>query len=220
MSSLYSEMLPAFPGPVVSLPYPDIALMATTQSAPKQAEQPEPPAPTGPSPAEIEALVQRVRAEAVAETERRMRRELDDRLALEAARIREALEAFAKDRTHYFSRVEAEIVRLSLAIAGKILHREAQVDPMLVAALVRLAVEKMEAGSNVTIRLSPAKCAKWRDYFSDSINGCTIVLAEDPDLSEDDCILETAMGSANFSIDAQLKEVEQGFFDLLAQRPS
>ena len=34
-----------------------------------------------------------------------------------------------------------------------------------------------------------------------------------------DCILETDMGSANFGIDAQLKEVEQGFFDLLAQRP-
>jgi flagellar assembly protein FliH len=35
-----------------------------------------------------------------------------------------------------------------------------------------------------------------------------------------DCILETEMGSANFSIEAQLKEVEQGFFDLLAQRPA
>jgi flagellar assembly protein FliH len=42
---------------------------------------------------------------------------------------------------------------------------------------------------------------------------------EDTHLGPDDCILETDLGSANFSIDAQMKEIEQGFFDLLAQRP-
>ena len=38
-------------------------------------------------------------------------------------------------------------------------------------------------------------------------------------LSDHDCILETELGSANFGLDTQLKEVEQGFFDLLALRP-
>ena len=47
----------------------------------------------------------------------------------------------------------------------------------------------------------------------------TIEVVEDAHLTPIDCILETELGSANFSIDAQLKEVEQGFFDLLAQRP-
>jgi flagellar assembly protein FliH len=42
---------------------------------------------------------------------------------------------------------------------------------------------------------------------------------EDAHLGPEDCILETDLGSANFSIDAQMKEIEQGFFDLLAQRP-
>jgi flagellar assembly protein FliH len=42
-------------------------------------------------------------------------------------------------REQYFVRAEAEIVQLALAIAAKILHREAQVDPMLVATLVRMA---------------------------------------------------------------------------------
>jgi flagellar assembly protein FliH len=32
-------------------------------------------------------------------------------------------------------------------------------------------------------------------------------------------VLETELGSANFGLDTQLKEVEQGFFDLLALRP-
>jgi flagellar assembly protein FliH len=33
------------------------------------------------------------------------------------------------------------------------------------------------------------------------------------------CLLETELGVADLGLDAQLKEVEQGFFDLLAQRP-
>ena len=37
------------------------------------------------------------------------------------------------------------MVHLSLAIAAKILHREAQVDRMLVAALVKVALEKASA---------------------------------------------------------------------------
>jgi flagellar assembly protein FliH len=31
--------------------------------------------------------------------------------------------------------------------------------------------------------------------------------------------LETELGTTNFGLDTQLKEVEQGFFDLLALRP-
>ena len=45
-------------------------------------------------------------------------------------------------------------------------------------------------------------------------------MTEDPQLSDQDCVLETELGSANFGLDTQLKEVEQGFFDLLALRPA
>jgi flagellar assembly protein FliH len=47
-----------------------------------------------------------------------------------------------------------------------------------------------------------------------------VEVAEDPKLSDQDCILETQLGAANFGLDTQLKEVEQGFFDLLALRPA
>jgi flagellar assembly protein FliH len=106
-----------------------------------------------------------------------------------------------------------------LAIASKILHREAQVDQMLVAALVRVAVEKMHDVSSVTVRVAPDKVEKWREYLLNSQNGSAITVVDDAQLGPDDCVLETSLGSANFSIDAQLKEVEQGFCDLLAQRP-
>jgi flagellar assembly protein FliH len=174
----------------------------------------------GTSPQEIGELLNRARAEATAETEKRLRSEYDAKSANEAAKISKALDLFVNERKSYFSRVESEVVHLALAIAAKILHREAQVDPLLVAALVRVAVDKLHDGSSVSVRATPANAAKWREYLANPHNGSTIAIIEDAQLEADDCILETDLGSANFSIDAQLKEVEQGFFDLLAQRPT
>ena len=41
----------------------------------------------------------------------------------------------------------------------------------------------------------------------------------DPSIEVHNCILETELGTTELGLDAQLKEIEQGFFDLLAQRP-
>jgi flagellar assembly protein FliH len=90
---------------------------------------------------------------------------------------------------------------------------------MLVAALVRVAVDKMHDGSSVSVRVSPAQAGKWTAYLANPLNGSSIAVIEDTHLGPEECILETGLGSANFSIDAQMKEIEQGFFDLLAQRP-
>jgi len=187
------------------------------EAAAKRESTPQPP--PGPSPQEINELVNQARVQAVAETERRLKAEYEAKSAVEAAKIRQALELFQSERKSYFSRVEADVVQLALAIAAKILHREAQVDPLLVAALVRVAVDKLHDGSSVSVRVSPANAAKWRSYLANPLNGSTIAVIEEAHLDADDCMLETDLGSANFSIDAQLKEVEQGFFDLLAQRP-
>ena len=41
----------------------------------------------------------------------------------------------------------------------------------------------------------------------------------DSALPHGECSLETEVGSTQISLDTQLKEIEQGFFDLLEQRP-
>jgi flagellar assembly protein FliH len=168
---------------------------------------------------EISALVQRARAEAAADAEKRLLGEYEAKAAAEVNKIREALERFVGERKEYFSRVESDVVQLALAISAKILHREAQVDSMLVAALVRVAVEKLHDGSSVSVRVSPENAGKWREYLANPMNSSTVTVVEDGNLGPDDCMLETDLGSADFSIDTQLKEVEQGFFDLLAHRP-
>ncbi len=211
--------------PVTSFSYRDMGApvpfqvnetkLAGPAPEPERAPQPAP----GVSPQEMKELLSAARVEAVAQTEARIEAEYEERSTAEADKIRKALEDFQVERKEYFSRVESDVVQLALAIAAKILHREAQVDPMLVAALVRVAIDKLHDGSSVSVRVAPAEAGKWRAFLANPLNGSTIEIVEDGHLGAADCILETELGSANFSIEAQMKEVEQGFFDLLAQRP-
>jgi flagellar assembly protein FliH len=210
--------------PVKSFSYRDmgapVPFQANETRHPGPAQEPErPPQAPGMSPQEVKELLTVARTEAVAETEARLKAEYEVRSTAEADKILKALEHFQVERKEYFSRVESDVVQLALSIAAKILHREAQVDPMLVAALVRVAIDKLHDGSSVSVRVAPTEAGKWRAFLAHPLNGSTVEITEDAHLSPADCILETELGSANFSIDAQMKEVEQGFFDLLAQRP-
>jgi flagellar assembly protein FliH len=170
--------------------------------------------------AEFAVRLVRERAEATAQIEQKLRDEYEQKLQAARDAITTALTQFTEERAAYFARVESEIVQLSLSIAAKILHREAQVDPLLVAALVRMAVERMRDDSTVTVRVHPERVATWKRYFAVDPNMARVAVVEDAQLTDQDCILETELGSANFGLNSQLKEIEQGFFDLLALRPT
>lgn len=142
----------------------------------------------------------------------------------QAVRLREelskALAEFAGERDVYFQRVEEQVVRLSLSIARKILHREAQVDPLLLAGVLRVALEKVASNTNTRLRAHPSDVKAWRDYFAQAReNSSTPELVGDPEIQPGRCVLETELGTTEIGLDTQLKEIEQGFLDLLAQRP-
>jgi flagellar assembly protein FliH len=151
--------------------------------------------------------------------EGRMLREHEQGLERERAKLTESIRLFEQNRKEYFAKVEAELVQLALAIARKILHREAKVDPMLVAALVQIALRQIQDGSAVSIRVRPEEASQWREQLAALVVDMPVTVVEDTDRQTGDCVLETEIGSVNFSLDAQLKEVEHGFLDVLAHRP-
>ena len=113
----------------------------------------------------LAARIKQERAEAVRETEERLRQELEQKLIAARAPIAAAIAGFTEQSNDYYARIEAEVVQLALAIAAKILHRESQVDPMLVATLVRMAIEKMREGSTVIVRVSTGRGARLESLF-------------------------------------------------------
>ena len=155
----------------------------------------------------------------VREGENRVKAACDSRVAALQEAIRKAIEAFQAEREDYFNRIEPEVVQLALAIARKILHREAQIDPLLLTGLVHVALGKLDAGTRVRLRVPPADTHFWNEFFARSGSALVPELSGDPALRHGECILETEVGSTQISLETQLKEIEQGFFDLLEQRP-
>jgi flagellar assembly protein FliH len=221
-SSTYDNMVPL---PISSLEYRDIGdaiaaegrndgLMHTVSHNGKRRPEVEL------SEADLAAKIRQERADAVAQVEQKWRQETEQKVLAARSSVASALKEFTEERDDYFARVEAEVIQLALSIAAKILHREAQVDPTVVAALVRIAIEKMREASTITVRVGSGRGPSWKGYFAGFPHLTRVEVVEDPKLSNQDCLLETELGTANFGLDSQLKEVEQGFSDLLALRPA
>jgi len=178
------------------------------------------PAPTRGTSQELELRLAAARCEGIREGLQQAQQSFEAELTKERAKAAEAVLVFAHKTSEYYSRAEVELVHLSLAIAAKILHREAQVDRMLVAALVKVAMEKLQHGTTATVRVRPEEVADWNRYFEGNGGGeIRVEVKADPEIAAHNCILETDLGTTELGLDAQLKEIEQGFFDLLAQRP-
>lgn len=170
--------------------------------------------------AALAASLQRALEEGVRQGRQQAQEEYAQSLAVERERIAEAVKKFNTEVAEYYSRIEVEVVKLSLAIAGKILHREAQVDSLLIAALARVALDKFYRNTKAVIRVRPEETSGWRQYFAQHMEQSSMPeIVEDAALQPHNCVLETDMGSTELGIATQLKEIESGLFDLLAQRP-
>jgi len=143
-----------------------------------------------------------------------------DAIAQERTRVASALIGFREARERYFAAVEPEVVKLALAIAARVLHREVQLDPLLLESAVRVALEKLDDRSGVTLRVPTEQVPAWLTMFKAMDAADRPVVAGDASLHSGECLLETRMGSVDFGVVAQLEEIERGFFDLLSHRPT
>lgn len=145
----------------------------------------------------------------------------EEHLSQIRASVGAALADFARDRAQYYQQVESEVVQLALSIARKILHREAQVDPLLLAGMVRVVLEKIESATKVVVRVQPQQVSECRGYFAHHMEASQVPeVVEDPAMQTDHCVLQTALGTTEVGVEVQLKEIEQGLLDLLARRPT
>jgi flagellar assembly protein FliH len=154
------------------------------------------------------------------EGEAQARATFDNQLADIRQSAGSALAEFARQRDVYFQQVEGEVVHLALNIARKILRREAQVDSLLLAGMVRVVLEKIESGTKVVVRVHPHQVSECRAYFAQHMEPRQVPeVLEDAALAMDHCVLQTELGTTELGPEVELKEIEQGLFDLLERRP-
>jgi flagellar assembly protein FliH len=168
---------------------------------------------------QISMEVETARSEARAGARREWETELEERVAAERMAILKAREEFLRERARYFAGVEAEVVKLALAIAARVLHREAKLDPLLLSGVVRVALEKVADDSTTLLRVPVDEVETWRGIFTEGSKS-SVELVGDERLDAGECVLDTNVGRVELGVSAQLAEIERGFFDLMQQRPA
>jgi flagellar biosynthesis/type III secretory pathway protein FliH len=137
--------------------------------------------------------------------------------AAEQQRMRQAtelIESFEQERERYLQSVEHEVVELALAIAARILRREAQMDPLLLTGAVRVALGQLAGATEVRLKVPAAELDLWTEAMALLPNLAIkpVVLAGEG-MRLGDCLIETEMGAVDLGIRPQLGEIERGFFD-------
>ena len=135
------------------------------------------------------------------------------------ASLTAAVAEFALERREYYLRVEGELVQLCLSIARKILHRESNIDPALLAGMVRVLLEKFNQRTKVTDRVHPLQVSDFRMYFARHMSEAPPEVLEDPTLEFDRCTVHTELGTTEVGPEVQLKEIEQALLDLKSAKP-
>lgn len=138
-------------------------------------------------------------------------------IAAERERARQAaelIESFTLERDRYLQNVEHEVVKLALAVAARILRREAQMDPLLLTGAVRVALGQLSGSTQVRLRVPTSELELWSEAIALvpklSVKP-SVTVGEGMRLG--DCVIETELGSVDLGIRAQLGEIERGFFD-------
>ena len=173
--------------------------------SPFEAPAPAPAAPAAggaPGAAEQEAFAQGYaqgeragRAAATTDAEalqRRFTHSLDELVDLRARMVRQA---------------ERDMVQLALAIARRVAHREVSLDRELLAAMARVALDRLSEASRVTIRVHPSDLDALAAARHGDLAGDHVTLVADARVGRGGCRLESECGTIEAGIDAQIREL-------------
>jgi flagellar assembly protein FliH len=107
--------------------------------------------------------------------------------------------------------MEKEAVRLALAVAKKIVQREASMDPDLIAALVSVALKRVQGQTGVTVRVSSQDHARLANALH-TLNA-SIAVTEDTSLERGDFVLDSLQTHVDGRISGQIETIARSLLD-------
>lgn len=116
-------------------------------------------------------------------------------------------------RSRIRKEAESDLVKLSLAVARRILHREISVDPHALAGIVKACTERLDSQEVHRVRVHPEYAAgvgEWLGRWHAKVQ-----VDADPGVGAGGLVFETTRGSIDAGVETQLGEIERGFTELL-----
>jgi flagellar assembly protein FliH len=116
-------------------------------------------------------------------------------------------------RQNICNEAEMAIVKLSLAIARKLLDREIAINPDSILSVARHAIRKVVDSENIKIKVNPSDVGtieKHKDEFLTQLGkNSGIRIESDGAIQPGGCVIETRFGDIDARVDQQFQLIEQ-----------
>lgn len=146
------------------------------------------------------------------------RQALSERLESELAKAARLIEELTASGPKLRLRAEEDLVRLAVAIARRVLHREITVDADALTGLVKAAFARLDQRDVIEARTDPSSEAALQRILKMAEGTGRVKLVVDAGLRPGSLILETSRGYLDASVETQLDEIERGFIDVVGHR--
>jgi flagellar assembly protein FliH len=165
--------------------------------------------------AETAQRVQEAFAAGKREGDALVRQALDERLEAELEKLRGLLRELNLAGPKLRKQTEEELVRLSVAIARRILHRELTVDPAALQGLVKAAFDRLDRREIKEIRTDANSVASVKRIVEGLGTSGSVQVIADASLRPGSLVIEVPRGQLDASLETQLVEIERGFVDIV-----
>ena len=134
------------------------------------------------------------------------------------ARMAQSIDELAGLRPRLRREAEADVVKLAIAIARRVIRRELAVDPDALQGLVLAALEKLQMQEIKSVRVHASQVAAISVLLRDRPGGAAIEVTADPSADPGAAVFETSRGNLDASVESQLCEIERGLADTLRRQ--
>ena len=150
------------------------------------------------------------------ESEAAFRKTMEPKLEAELAKVRQVFREVVVSGAKLRHQAEEDLVRLAVAVARRILHREITVDGEAMVGLVKAAFARLDQREIHQVKTDLETLPLVQRIVAETGLSSSLKVFSDPALKRGSLVIETAQGSLDASVETQLQEIQRGFADFVA----
>lgn len=127
------------------------------------------------------------------------------------------LEDIKIQKENIFRESEQAVVRLSLALASKIINNTVEIKPDIVLEVAKKAIHHLVDKNKVVLRINPKDCQLVKDHYQQllaTVDGIkSLEIEEDVRVKPGGCLIETDSGNVDARIETQMQVLKEALLD-------
>ena len=131
--------------------------------------------------------------------------------------IRNVLQEIESQRESLYRVYEGEMLQLAMSISRKILHHECRVNEGVITATLREVSKHIVDQRKIVIRLNPADFQFLQGHADKAVpvnkGGQGVDLLKDPSITRGGCVVETAFGGIDATMETQFDQIVSLLWD-------